>query len=55
MNASDERQILDAISKWLERDVRPKAHALEHDDVYPEAMVAQMKALGLFGATISSG
>ena len=52
MNASDERQILDAISKWLERDVRPKAHALEHDDVYPEEMVAQMKALGLFGATI---
>ena len=52
MNASDERQILDAISKWLERDVRPKAHALEHDDVYPEEMVAQMKELGLFGATI---
>jgi len=52
MNASDERQILDAISKWLERDVRPKAHALEHDDVYPGEMVAQMKDLGLFGATI---
>jgi alkylation response protein AidB-like acyl-CoA dehydrogenase len=52
MNASDERQMLDAISRWLERDVRPKAHALEHDDVYPEAMVAQMKELGLFGATI---
>jgi alkylation response protein AidB-like acyl-CoA dehydrogenase len=52
MNASDERQILDAISKWLERDVRPKAHALEHDDIYPDEMVAQMKALGLFGATI---
>jgi alkylation response protein AidB-like acyl-CoA dehydrogenase len=52
MNTADETQILDAISKWLERDVRPKAHALEHDDVYPEEMVAQMKELGLFGATI---
>ena len=52
MNESEERQILDAISKWLERDVRPKAHALEHDDIYPEEMVAQMKELGLFGATI---
>jgi alkylation response protein AidB-like acyl-CoA dehydrogenase len=52
MNAADESQILDAISKWLERDVRPKAHALEHDDIYPEAMVAQMRELGLFGATI---
>jgi len=52
MNTADETQMLDAISRWLERDVRPQAHALEHDDVYPEAMVAQMKELGLFGATI---
>ena len=52
MNASDERQILDAISKWLERDVRSKVRELERDDIYPEEMVAQMKELGLFGATI---
>ena len=52
MSSADERQILDAISKWLERDVRAKVRALEHDDVYPETMVAQMKELGLFGATI---
>jgi len=52
MNTSDERQILDAIGKWLEREVRPHAHALEHDDIYPQEMVEQMKALGLFGATI---
>jgi alkylation response protein AidB-like acyl-CoA dehydrogenase len=52
MNAADERQILDAISKWLERDVRAKVRELEHDDIYPEAMVAQMRELGLFGATI---
>src|SRR5215470_1312505 len=44
--------ILDAIGKWLERDVRPHVHALEHDDIYPADMVEQMKALGLFGATI---
>jgi alkylation response protein AidB-like acyl-CoA dehydrogenase len=52
MNAADERQILDAISKWLERDVRAKVRELERDDIYPEAMVAQMRELGLFGATI---
>jgi alkylation response protein AidB-like acyl-CoA dehydrogenase len=52
MNAAEEAQILDAISKWLERDVRPKARALERKDEYPEAMVEQMKAFGLFGATI---
>ena len=52
MNAADERQMLDAISRWLERDVRPKVRELEHDDVYPEEMVVRMKELGLFGATI---
>ena len=44
--------ILDAVGKWLERDVRPHVHALEKDDIYPAEMVEQMKALGLFGATI---
>jgi alkylation response protein AidB-like acyl-CoA dehydrogenase len=48
----DEEAILDAVGKWLERDVRAHVRALEHDDIYPEAMVEQMKALGLFGATI---
>ena len=52
MNTSEETQILDAISKWLERDVRPKARELEKKDEYPEAMVETMKQLGLFGATI---
>jgi alkylation response protein AidB-like acyl-CoA dehydrogenase len=52
MNTADETQILDAIGKWLERDVRPKARELEKKDEYPESMVATMKELGLFGATI---
>jgi alkylation response protein AidB-like acyl-CoA dehydrogenase len=49
----DERLILDAVDRFLEREVRPVAHDLEAEDVYPEAIVEQMKALGLFGATIS--
>src|SRR5438874_7764275 len=48
----DEDAILDAVGKWLERDVRAHVRALEHDDTYPAEMVEQMKALGLFGATI---
>ena len=47
-----EAQLLDAIRKWLDRDVRPHVLALEHADEYPQEMVEQMKALGLFGATI---
>ena len=50
---SDEgRQILAAIDRWLEREVRPHVMQLEHDDVWPADMVEQMKRLGLFGATI---
>ena len=51
---SDEaRQILEAIDKWLVREVAPHVMKLEHDDVWPAQMVEQMKELGLFGATIS--
>ncbi len=49
----DENQILDAVEKWLDRDVKDKVLALEHADEYPHEMVEQMKSLGLFGATIS--
>ena len=46
--------ILDAIDAFLARDVAPHVHALEHDDIYPEAIVARMRELGLFGATIGT-
>ena len=52
MNTAEESQILDAIDRWLEREVRAQVRELEQDDIYPEAMVAQMRELGLFGATI---
>jgi alkylation response protein AidB-like acyl-CoA dehydrogenase len=52
MTDTDDDAILDAIRKWLDRDVRPHVLRLEHADEYPEEMVEQMKALGLFGATI---
>src|SRR5690242_9947184 len=46
--------ILDAIDAFLTRDVAPHVHRLEHDDIYPEAIVDRMRELGLFGATISA-
>jgi alkylation response protein AidB-like acyl-CoA dehydrogenase len=48
----EERAILDAIRKWLEKDVRPHVMKLEHDDVWPAEMVGRMKEFGLFGAVI---
>ena len=49
-----ENVILASIDRFLERDVAPYAQKLEHDDVYPEEIVARMKELGLFGATIDT-
>jgi alkylation response protein AidB-like acyl-CoA dehydrogenase len=49
---SDERQILDAIDKWLKTKVAPVAMKLEHDDIWPADLVADMTELGLFGAII---
>ena len=48
----DETRLLDAIDRWLERDVRGEVMALERADEYPHEMVEQMRELGLFGATI---
>ena len=52
-NIEDERAILDSIDVWVEREVRPIAKRFDHADEYPHDLVEQMKALGLFGATIS--
>jgi alkylation response protein AidB-like acyl-CoA dehydrogenase len=52
-DTASENALLDAIEKWLERDVRPHVLELDHADEYPFKMVEQMRGLGLFGATIS--
>jgi alkylation response protein AidB-like acyl-CoA dehydrogenase len=52
ITAEDERQILESINKFLDRDVRPYVMTLEHADEYPIDMVEGMKSLGLFGAII---
>ncbi len=47
-----DRHILDSVDRFLDRHVRPVAMKLEHDDTYPHEIVARMRELGLFGATI---
>jgi alkylation response protein AidB-like acyl-CoA dehydrogenase len=51
--AEQERLILDAVNRFLERDVRPVAHALEAADTYPAAIVEKLQTLGVYGATIA--
>jgi hypothetical protein len=52
MSDSDERQILDAIDRWLKTKVAPVAARYEQADEYPAELVEDMKELGLFGALI---
>lgn len=52
MTMDDEREVLDSIERWVEREVRPIAKKFDHADEYPHDLVEQMKELGLFGATI---
>ena len=44
--------ILDAVDRFLEREVRPHVHRLESEDIWPAEIVEKMKAMGLFGCTI---
>jgi alkylation response protein AidB-like acyl-CoA dehydrogenase len=48
----EEAALLDAIERWLEKEVRPQVMRLEHDDIYPREMVETMKQMGLFGAVL---
>ena len=48
----EEAQVLDAIERWVEKEVRPIARKFDQADEYPHELVEQMKELGLFGATI---
>ena len=44
--------ILDAVDRFLEREVRPHVHRLEAEDIWPAEIVDKMKEMGLFGCTI---
>jgi alkylation response protein AidB-like acyl-CoA dehydrogenase len=51
--SEQERLILGAVDRFIERDVRPVARALEAADTYPAAIVEKLVELGMFGATIA--
>jgi alkylation response protein AidB-like acyl-CoA dehydrogenase len=53
LDAEDDTQILDAIERWVARELKPIVREYDHEDRYPHHVVEQMKELGLFGATVS--
>jgi len=51
--ATDVREeIVATVRRFVEREVMPVASELEHANEYPHQLVARMRELGLFGATI---
>jgi alkylation response protein AidB-like acyl-CoA dehydrogenase len=45
-------EMIATVRRFVEREVTPVVADLEREDAYPEAIVEQMKQLGLFGITI---
>jgi alkylation response protein AidB-like acyl-CoA dehydrogenase len=52
IDPDEERAFMDAIDRWLEREVIPVVQEHDHGDIWPEKLVEQMAEMGLFGATI---
>ena len=49
---TEQREIVGMVRDFVEREILPVAHDLDHDDIYPDEIVAQMKQLGFFGFAI---
>ncbi|HEY1584358.1 MAG TPA: acyl-CoA dehydrogenase family protein [Polyangia bacterium] len=46
--------LIETVRRFVDREVRPTARALEHADEYPHALVARMVELGMFGLGVPS-
>ncbi len=46
------REIVETVRRFVAKEVQPVVGELEADDRFPEAIVEQMRELGLFGVTI---
>jgi alkylation response protein AidB-like acyl-CoA dehydrogenase len=50
--SAEERAVVETVAEFVDRDVRPVARELEHANAYPEKLIEQMKAMGIFGLAI---
>jgi len=47
-----QKAMIEMVREFVEKEVIPVADEMEHADEYPEAIVEQMKEMGLFGITV---
>jgi alkylation response protein AidB-like acyl-CoA dehydrogenase len=48
----EQRAIVEMVRQFADEQILPNAEHFDHEDEFPEAIVQQMKELGLFGVTI---
>ncbi|MQA85545.1 MAG: acyl-CoA dehydrogenase [Streptosporangiales bacterium] len=49
---ADEQAIVDVVETFVDKEVRPAVRELEHADAYPDALIEQMKDMGVFGLLV---
>jgi alkylation response protein AidB-like acyl-CoA dehydrogenase len=50
--SAEEQAVVSTVAEFVDREVRPVARGLEHANEYPDKLIAQMKALGIYGLAI---
>ncbi|MFI0214057.1 acyl-CoA dehydrogenase family protein [Streptomyces lydicus] len=50
--SEDERFIVRTVHDFVDEDVKPVVRELEHSNTYPDALIEQMKRLGIFGLAV---
>ncbi len=49
---AEESAIVETVREFVDRDVKPVVHDLEHSNTYPGELIETMKRLGIFGLAI---
>ncbi|WP_405904127.1 acyl-CoA dehydrogenase family protein [Streptomyces sp. NBC_00656] len=50
--SADERMIVGTVQEFVDKQVKPVVQELEHSNTYPEALIEQMKEMGIFGLAV---
>ncbi|MGW4298931.1 acyl-CoA dehydrogenase family protein [Streptomyces sp. NPDC004646] len=50
--SEDERFVVKTVADFVDKEVKPVVQELDHTNTYPEALIEQMKRLGIYGLAI---
>lgn len=50
--SEDEQFVVKTVREFVDKDVKPVVRELEHSNTYPEALIEQMKKLGIYGLAV---